>query len=283
MSRNNNGQRSTENVNNTLIKIKQLESTCYIEDLENFEDDVNDIVRDLGNLSMRPINIGILGIGNGRFELEIIYKFYKKTKNKKKILNLFIYEYSQNVEREAIINDILNKISQNIYIEYIYYGDVKIEYIKNNRNIIPQNKLNIILSLQYQHNDFYNRENIDVNGRIKLNVIKKTQKFKEVYYSIMFESLPKVYIYKCTFDNKLLREFPLGLLYNFPDKHGFRFVILNNYLHIILHTIKTSKSQWEIEAVEKTKKYIKEKYNDFGEEKKIINNFFRSDRCRCTI
>lgn len=84
MSRNNNGQRSTENVNNTLIKIKQLESTCYIEDLENFEDDVNDIVRDLGNLSMRPINIGILGIGHGRFELEIIYKFYKKTKNKKK-------------------------------------------------------------------------------------------------------------------------------------------------------------------------------------------------------
>ena len=280
----NNGNGGTKNANNILRNIKNLKSTCEIDYLKNFEDVVNNIVYDLTNLTITPLNIGILGIGQGRFELEIIYNFYKKKKKRGKKLNLFIYELVKKIDREEMINKILNQISQNININYIYYQEVKNKFIKNNINIIPMNNLDIIISLQYQHNDFYNKKNIDINGRIKQNVIKKTQKFREVYYSIMFESLPKVYIFKCTFDDELLREFPLGLLYDFPDKHGFRFVILNNYLNIILHTIKTSQLEYDIEVVEKTKKYIKEKYNDFGrEKKKIINNFFRSDRCHCTI
>ena len=121
----------------------------------------------LTEIGKEIINLGLLAIGNGRFELDIIYTFYENPENVDKRLNLIIYESYIN-ERTMLIQKnfvrILQRISRNINYKFIYFEK---DRKRKNWNSIPLNEIDCIIGLQPQHQTFLKNAYTRINKNVK--------------------------------------------------------------------------------------------------------------------
>jgi hypothetical protein len=191
---------------------------------KNYKAVVNSVAKYLTELGKYEINVGILSMGDGRFELEIIYKFYEDPKNTGKILNLFIYEGFRHREREEQIVSILDRISPSIKTRFIYF-DIERRSYRAFEVKLPS--IDCIIGLQ---------TGIDPHESAS-RVRAFLDKFKIVYYTRMFATMPAVFIYFRAKTDELVNVLPTYLFGYFTD--DFKLELLKNdyYFDLITKTI----------------------------------------------
>lgn len=197
---------------------------------KNYRKTVNDIVKKMTITGReRDLNIVLFGVGNARFELDIIFTFYQNHENRRKKLNLFIIGQNRRDDVQLVINTILRRISRNIVPKFMYF----MEIIKDINSFIDEFEgleLDLFISLQMQHVDFFVEE-------ITNKLYNNRQQIKQIYYNTLFSSLPIPLIYYRTDNNELVNIFP-PYLFNIMSVPMI-LKILNNeiYVRLIVKTI----------------------------------------------
>ena len=200
---------------------------------KNYRKTVNDIVKKM-TITGRDLNIVLFGVGNARFELDIIFTFYQNHENRRKKLNLFIIGQNRRRDVQLVIKTILGRISHNIVPKFMYF----MEIIKDINSFIEEFeglKLDLFISLQMQHQDFFVEE-------ITKKLYNNRQQIKQIYYDTLFSSLPIPLIYYRTINNELVNIFP-PYLFNIMSVPMI-LIILNDeiYGRLIVKTIKILKN-----------------------------------------
>ena len=199
---------------------------------ENYRKIVNGIARTMSDLR-KELNILLFGVGNARFELDIIFTFYQNKRNRDTKLNLFFISQKSTPKIEEGIVKILMRISDNISPKFMYFMD-----IVRNISKFKFPPLDFFISLQMQHADFYNTENLGSNRIPTMKARKERINIKKQFYDKLFESLPIPFIFYRGVRNVLVNVFPSYLFEIMSVDMRLKLLNSDIYYNLIIETVE---------------------------------------------